>query len=492
MEAFPAPCEEPLPVADAIDETLELQRPLCVDLDGTLVKSDTLLDALCQLARTEPWQLLRVPIWLSQGKANLKIEVGQRAPLDPLQLPYNLEVLRYLRAQRREGQPIYLATGADGALARRVAAHLDLFEDVLATDGETNLTSSRKLNRIKARFAEFDYIGNSRADLAMLSNAQRAMVANPTRALQFSLRLRGIHVARSFNDRRPRGRTLIKAIRVHQWTKNILLLAPLLFSHRMAPGSLAAAIAAFFCFSFMASANYLINDMLDIESDRRHPAKRQRPFAAGDLSVSSGLALAAGLFVASGALLPVLPRAFATWLGVYIVSTMAYSMFLKRLAVVDVLLLSGLYTLRLLAGGAATGTEISPWLAGFSTFLFLSLAMVKRFSELENLRERGASVPHGRGYRVSDMSQIRSFGTASAYAAVVVFMLYIARPDVTVLYSHPTRLWLVVPLLLYWLNRVWLLASRGELDDDPVVFAMRDRVSLAVGIGVVAVAIFAA
>lgn len=481
-----------MPVADAIDETLELARPLCVDLDGTLVKSDTLLDGLCQLARKQPWQLLHIPIWLSRGKANLKIEVGRRAPVDPLQLPYNLEVLRYLRTQRREGQAIYLATGADGALARRVAAHLGLFEDVLASDGETNLTSSRKLDGIKARFAEFDYIGNSRADLAMLANARQAMVANPTRSLRFSLRLRGIPIARSFNDRRPTARTLVKAVRVHQWAKNILLLAPLAFSHRMGPGSLGAAIAAFFCFSFMASSNYLINDMLDIESDRRHPAKRQRPFAAGDLSVASGLALAVGLFVASGAILPLLSRAFAMWLGVYIVSTMAYSMFLKRLAVVDVLLLSGLYTLRLLAGGAATGTEISPWLAGFSTFLFLSLAMVKRFSELENLRERGATIPHGRGYRVSDMGQMRSFGTASAYAAVVVFMLYIARPDVTALYSHPTRLWLVVPLLLYWLNRVWLLASRGELDDDPMVFAIRDRASLAVGIGVIVVAVFAA
>jgi 4-hydroxybenzoate polyprenyltransferase len=174
------------------------------------------------------------------------------------------------------------------------------------------------------------------------------------------------------------------------------------------------------------------------------------------------------------------------------VSTSAYSFYLKRVAVVDVLLLSGLYTLRMLAGGAATGTEISQWLASFSTLLFLSLAMVKRFSELEKQRERGATVLHGRGYVVNDMDQIRSFGTASAYAAVVVFMLYIARPDVTVLYRHASRLWLIVPLLLFWVTRVWLLASRGELNDDPMVFAIRDRVSLAVGAAVVALAIFAA
>jgi 4-hydroxybenzoate polyprenyltransferase len=286
-------------------------------------------------------------------------------------------------------------------------------------------------------------------------------------------------------------RTLLKAIRIHQWAKNFLLAVPLLLSHNLRSGSIAAVIAAFFCFSFMASANYLVNDMLDIESDRRHPAKRFRPFASGDLSVSSGMALALLLAAGSVALLPWLDRAFAFWLLVYILVTGAYSFYLKRIAILDVLVLSGLYTLRMLAGGSATDTVISPWLAGFSSFLFLSLAMVKRFSELENLRERGGAATHGRGYLVADLEQIRAFGTASAYAAVLVFSLYITRPDVDDLYQHPARLWFIVPLLVYWLNRVWLLASRGELDDDPVIFAIRDRISLAVGLCVVIVAIFA-
>jgi 4-hydroxybenzoate polyprenyltransferase len=287
------------------------------------------------------------------------------------------------------------------------------------------------------------------------------------------------------------GLTVVKAVRLHQWSKNVLLFVPLLLSHKLSKGSVAAAIAAFFCFCFMASANYLVNDMLDLESDRRHRTKRMRPYAAGDLSVTGGMGLALALLLASAALLPLLPRAFAIWLGLYIIATLSYSLYFKRIAGVDVLLLSGLYTLRLLAGGAATGTEISPWLAGFSSFLFLSLAMVKRFSEIENLRETGATATHGRGYKVADLEQIRSFGTASAYAAVVVFMLYIARPDVTELYRHATRLWLIVPLLIYWLNRVWLLASRGDLDDDPVVFAMRDGISLAVGAAVAVVALVA-
>lgn len=465
--------------------------PLCVDLDGTLIKSDTLLDALCELVRQNPLGLWRLPLWLLGGRARLKMEIARRAPLDPARLPYNALLLRYLQGQWREGRPMYLATGADAGLAERVAAHLGIFQGVLGTSGKTNLTSTKKLSRLRSRFEEFDYIGNSSADVAVLAGARKAMIANPTLGLRVALRLRKVAVVGEFVDRRPPARTLVKAIRVHQWAKNTLLFAPLLLSHRLTAASVGAALAAFFCFSFMASANYLVNDMLDIENDRRHRWKRTRPFAAGDLSVTGGVLLAGALFAASLALLPHLSRGFAGWLGLYIVATMSYSLFLKQLAVVDVLLLSGFYTLRLLAGSAATGTAISPWLAGFSSFVFLSLAMVKRFSELENLRERGATATHGRGYLVADMEQIRSFGTASAYAAVVVFMLYLARSDVSELYRHAARLWLIVPLLIYWLNRVWLLASRGNLDEDPVVFAMRDGVSLAVGAAVAAVALLA-
>ena len=464
---------------------------LCVDLDGTLIKSDSLFDALCLLVRKNPSQLWRLPLWLLEGRARLKMELARLAPLDASRLPYNGVLLRYLEEQKRDGRSLYLATGAAKGLAERVATHLGIFDGVIGTEGTTNLTRGRKLARLQSEFAVFDYIGNSRADLAILAGAREAMVANPTLGLRLALRLQSIPVVRSFDDRRPPVRTLLKALRVHQWAKNFLLIVPLLLSHRVSASAIGAAAAAFFCFSFVASANYLVNDMLDIENDRRHPGKRLRPFAAGDLSVAAGMGLTAGMVLAALVLMPGLPAPFLGWLGLYIAVTLSYSFYLKRIAVIDVILLSGLYTLRLLAGGAATGTEISQWLGGFSSFLFLSLAMVKRFSELESAHPQGTTPMYGRGYFRGDIEQIRSFGTASAYAAVVVFMLYIARPDVTVLYRHAGRLWLIVPLLIYWLNRVWLLASRGELDDDPVVFAMRDHVSLAVGVAVAAVALFA-
>jgi len=485
-------CEESLSESVAAGLSSQSAIPLCVDLDGTLVKSDTLFDSLCQYARRGPrafWDVLR---WAAHGRAALKTHVANQAPLHPAHLPYNTPLLHFLEQERKNGRAIYLTTGAEQTLAERVAAHLGLFKGVLATNGDTNLTASRKLQRVQQDFAAFDYVGNSRADLVLLTHAQNAMVANPTLGLRIGLWMRSIRIASVFQDRRPPWQALLKAFRVHQWAKNVLLAMPFLMTHNFTGRGLIALVAAFFSFSFIASANYLVNDMLDIESDRQHRSKRLRPFAAGDLSVLHGLGAAVVLVVAALALLPFLPLLFALWLGLYVCLTAAYSFSLKKVAVVDVLLLSSLYTLRLLAGGAATGTVISPWLGGLSTFLFLSLAMVKRFSELENLREQGATEAHGRGYLVDDIEQIRSFGTASAYAAVLVFMLYIARPDVTVLYRHPARLWLIVPLMLYWLQRVWLLAARGELDEDPVVFAMKDPPSLLIGAAVVAMSILAA
>ena len=277
-------------------------------------------------------------------------------------------------------------------------------------------------------------------------------------------------------------------MRPHQWAKNLLIFLPLLLSHDITAGGLGTALLAFCCFSLAASATYIVNDLLDIEADRRHPHKRLRPFASGDLSAFAGLCMvgASLLLALSGARL--LPAAFYGWLLFYLATTLAYSSYLKRLALVDVLVLSGMYTLRLLAGGAATNTPISHWLAGFAIFLFLSLAFVKRFAELENLRASGAPPKNGRGYVVADIQQLRSFGTASAYAAVVVFALYISGQDVVKLYRNPGRLWLITPLMILWLSRVWLLASRGELDEDPVIFAITDAMSLLIGAAVVLVA----
>ncbi|HLJ78174.1 MAG TPA: UbiA family prenyltransferase [Acidobacteriaceae bacterium] len=470
-------------------------KPLCVDLDGTLVKGDTLLDSFLVLARSQPLTLLRLPGWLLHGKARVKAEIGKRVTLDVRHLPYNRKLIEYLESEKGEGRRIYLATGADQSLAQRIADHLGLFDGVLASDGETNLTAGNKLDGLRQAFGDegFDYVGNARPDLPLLVHASSAMIANPVPGLRSRLRSLGIPVAREFEERNPPVKAFLKALRPHQWAKNILIFVPVLLAHTLQWPLLLAAFLAFISFSLCASGTYVINDLLDIEADRRHSRKRLRPFAAGDLSVTTGILLSVVLLGAAWAVAGLfLYQGFLLWLLIYLVVTLSYSLYFKRVVLVDVILLSGLYTVRLLAGSASTGVPISPWLGALSLFLFLSLAIVKRFSELQNIRARGQALANGRGYLLADIEQMRSFGTACAIASVVVFAFYIYGNDVTRLYRHPARLWLMIPLMAWWIMRVWLLASRGELDEDPVIFAVTDRMSLLIGAAVAAIAVLAA
>jgi len=467
-------------------------RPLCVDLDGTLVKSDTLIDSLLLLVRTHPSVALRTPLWVARGKASFKERVTSAVSLDVANLPYNRPLLAYLQEQHEEGRRIYLATGADEGIATRIAEHIGIFDGVLASDGHTNLTGDHKLASLRGRFQEgFDYVGNARPDMPLLAGATEAMVANPDLALKARLRAANLVIARSFEDRRPLTRAIAKAIRPHQWAKNALLLVPLLLSHHLGLRLGVQVALAVLCFSLTASATYLVNDLLDIEADRRHPKKRTRPFAAGDLPAATGVGLAVVFLAVALTAAWFLPIEFFALLLVYLAVNLSYSLYLKRVALVDVLLLSGLYAIRLLAGGAAVDVAISPWLAGFSIFLFLSLAMVKRFSELQNVKARGHVPSNARGYLLVDLEQLRSFGTASAYASVVVFSLYISGHQVVTLYSHPARMWLITPFMILWVSRVWLLAGRGELDEDPVLFALTDRMSLLIGLCVLIIVFFA-
>jgi len=470
---------------------VQVQPALCVDLDGTLVKSDTLWDSIFVLARSHPGQLPLLPGWAFRGKANLKAKISALAPLDAAHLPYNRAVVEFLRRERAAGRAIYLATGADGALAERIAAYLGIFDGVLASDGATNLTGGRKLQKLEHRFgnAGFDYIGNAMPDLPLLSGARQAMLANPSLRLSAAVKLKKIPVSQTFLDRSNPLVSIGRALRIHQWAKNVLLFLPLLLAHSLLWSRITAAVEAFVCFCLAASATYIINDLLDLEADRAHPAKKNRTFASGNLPVAAGLALALALLACAFFLASFLPPRFLAYLVLYLVTTLAYSFALKRIVLVDVIVLSGLYTVRVLAGGAATGTLVSPWMGAFSIFLFLSLAMAKRFSELENLGQRGMTLAKGRGYLVSDIEQLRSFGTTSAYASVLVFALYINGHDVTALYRHPDRMWLITPLMILWVSRIWLLASRGKLHEDPVVFALTDLMSLLIGVGVIVVAL---
>ncbi len=472
--------------------------PLCVDLDGTLVKSDTLYDSVMALARQHPAMLLKLPGWLGEGKAALKRHITSAVTLDVTHLPYNRELLQYLEQEHATGRPIYLATAADTALAERVATHLGLFAGVLASSGTVNLAGKNKLAAFHERFGdEFTYIGNAVPDVTLLAHCKDPMVANPTGGLRAALAKAKVTPVRSFTDVAPSYKAWLKAIRLHQWAKNVLIFLPLLLAHAWSAGPLLGAVVAFVSFGLCASATYIVNDLLDLEADRKHLKKRRRPFAAGDLSAVAGIGVVALFLLTSLALALLLPRLVASvgealprpfyflqWLAIYAVTTSAYSFRLKRAVLVDVVVLSGLYTIRIIAGSAATGVPISTWLGGFSIFFFLSLAFVKRFAELEGLRQRESAPTQiqGRGYHVSDIEQMRSFGSASGYASVVVLTLYISNITAVQLYGHPNRLWLLVPVLLLWISQLWLLASRGQLDEDPVVYAITDKKSLLMGV----------
>lgn len=473
--------------------------PLCVDLDGTLVKSDTLVDSILVLARQKPAEILRIPSWIAQGKAQFKKSVTSAVTLDVEHLPYNRPLLEWLRAEHGAGRAIYLATAADRTLADRVAEHLGIFAGVLASDGSTNLAGKNKLEAFREHFGErFCYIGNAKPDVSLLCACESPMAANPHRALTAGLRRAGKVPAATFEDRTPAVKSWLRAIRLHQWAKNTLIFVPLLLAHAWSVPTVAGGLVAFLSFGLCASATYIINDLLDLEADRRHPRKRRRPFAAGDLSAIVGVTAVILMMAAAFALAFMVPRVivalqpygrhgvllpykFLEWLLLYTVTTLTYSLYLKRTLLLDVFVLSGLYTVRILAGSAATTVPISEWLGGFSVFFFLSLAFVKRFSELESLRERGGEVPAGRGYHVSDVEQLRAFGTGSMFAAVLVTTLYISNPQTSLLYAHANRLWLMVPVLLLWLSQVWMLASRGQMHDDPVVWAITSKRSLLLG-----------
>ena len=468
----------------AADTVAAAVKPLCVDLDGTLIASDLLLESLLLLLKRNPLYLLRIPLWLLRGRACLKAEIAARVTLNPVALPYNKALLEWLKTQRGAGRPLWLCTAADRRPAAAVADHLGLFDGILASDGRVNLAGETKATALAQRFGErgFDYCGNELRDLAIWRRANGAIVVRGSPALERTV-ARDTPVLRSFPPNRSRLAALVRALRPHQWAKNVLVFVPLAAAHRLADGgALTAGVLAFAAFSLCASSVYVLNDLLDLASDRAHPRKSRRPFAAGDAPILAGLALAPLLLAAAAGLCVLLPPKFALVLAAYYVLTTAYSFRLKSVVMVDTLVLAGLYTLRVSGGAEAVPVALSFWLMIFSVFLFLSLAFVKRFAELESLRQQQRLKAAGRGYVVEDLSILQSLGGAAGYLSVLVLALYINSPDISALYRHPKVIWLLCVLMLYWVSRMWMVAQRGRMHDDPVVFALKDRVSLVVGL----------
>ncbi len=460
--------------------------PLYVDLDGCLLRTDTLWESFAAALRADPFAALLALLALLQGRAALKRRLATIGRVDVASMPRNERFAGWLSAQHAAGRRLVLATAADAALAAQAAeaaqAGGTLFDAVLASDGRRNLKGPDKLAAIREHAGEtaFDYCGNGSEDVEIFARARRAIVVGASaRVLAAARRESTVHEV--FDAREPwpsRLRTWLRAVRPHQWLKNLLVLVPLFTSFRVdEPAAFAEAALAFVAFSLAASSGYLLNDLLDLDADRRHPRKRARPFAAGELSVRSGFAVAALLFGASLALAFAVNPTFFGWVLVYLAMTGVYSGFAKRFALLDVAALAGLYTVRVLAGGAAIGVDVSFWLLAFSVFLFFSLALVKRCAEIVAQLERDEATGDGRGYRTGDLPVLQALGIAASFAALVVLALYVQTPDVTERYASPQLLWLMLVGLLILLGRMWLSTARGEMHDDPLVYAIQNRAS---------------
>jgi 4-hydroxybenzoate polyprenyltransferase/phosphoserine phosphatase len=459
------------------------RAPLCVDLDGTLLRTDLLIESWFGLLRRNALLALLAPYWLMGGKARLKHEIAQRTELDVRNLPYDGAFLEYLRDQFREGRRLVLTTASHEKYATEVANHLGIFTAVIASNGETNLSGTVKAQLLVERFGDrgFDYAGNARADLQVFPHARHAILVNPGYGVERAAKKQG-DIQQTFPVGSGRLGVYLRALRPHQWIKNLLVFVPLAAAHKLGnPELLTKSILAFLAFGLCASSVYILNDLLDLPADRAHSRKRHRPFASGAASVKVGVVLIPALLVAAAGIAAMLPAAFLPTIAAYYVSTFAYSLWLKGKLMIDVLVLAALYTLRILAGAAAAAIAPSFWLMAFSMFLFLSLAMVKRYSELLDLRNAGVATVAGRGYEVTDLATVQSLGAAAGYCAVLVLALYINSNDVRTNYAHPNRIWLLCPLLLYWISRMWQRAGRGQMHDDPIVFALRDRISRWVG-----------
>lgn len=467
--------------------------PLVVDLDGTLLKSDILVESFFSLLTVNPKAALAALPELRAGRAALKARIADAAMVELHGLPFDEDVLAYLRAEKAKGRRIYLASAADRRLVAAVAEHVGLFDGAFGSDGGVNLSGRHKAELLCREFGKggFDYIGNAWVDMPIWRCCARPIAANAPASLVRQLK-RHYPAVRILGSQKPRLADYARAMRVHQWLKNLLILVPPAAAHVLDAGSWGLAVLAFIAFSLCASSVYLLNDLLDLGNDRQHPTKRHRPLASGAIPVLHGIVLIPALLLAALTLGLATSPQFVMVLTLYYLTTTAYSLVLKRRLLVDVVILSVLYTLRIFAGGVAVGVPISPWLMGFSVFLFLCLAIVKRYTELEACARQGRQMPRGRGYMVSDAPMLGSLGAAAGYGAVLVLALYINSPEVRALYATPQYLWLACLLLLYWVSRMLMIAHRGEMHDDPVIFAIKDRGSLMIGALVLAVALISA
>ena len=483
--------DEPVVHGSGDDMSIEsgALRPLVVDIDGTLVRSDFLYECLLQCLKHKPWTLFALIFWALRGKAYLKAQLYEHGGVYVSAdfLPYRPEVRKLMAQAAQAGRPIILASGSDARFVENVAKHLELKGPHFGSAGTVNLTSSRKAERLITAFPDgFDYIGNSSADIAVWKAARVRYGAGVSRGLERHVISKGMTLKRLTPAERIL-KPMIKALRLHQWAKNLLIFTIFAITYpAYGLGPLLETGIGFVLLGMVASGTYVINDLLDIEADRRHATKRDRALASGELAVPLGLGLALSLIAIAHVAAYFIAPLFCLVIASYCALTLSYSFAMKRFAVVDVFCLAALFSLRVIAGGAIIAVAPSPWLLSFMFFFFLSLALAKRVVELNRKRDtvpqaQWGEVLAGRGYSVNDRDFVISGGLATAALSLNVFFIYSLLSNLT-LFSSPWLAMLAGVVLAFWLLRMWYLAVRGDMHDDPIYFAVKDWLSIVLGV----------
>jgi 4-hydroxybenzoate polyprenyltransferase len=468
--------------SDLGDASAPDRVPLIVDLDGTLLRTDSLIESIFVLARMKPLSMFKLPLWLMKGRAYLKQRLAALVTPNVHWLPYRPDLMEFLREQKRLGRSLILATAADEKVAQAINLEVGLFDKIFASDGVVNLSGKRKRDRLVAAFGlkGFDYIGNEVNDESVWLAARRALLTSSSSRL--AKRVANITpIEKVFSDQGPRWQDYLNTLRAPHWIKNALVFVPLAAVHRIFEARLLdRALLAFVAFNLCASGLYLLNDLLDLPADRRHPHKKERMLASGRIRLAHALAMMPILLIGAFVIALHLSMGFAGILGLYAVVMVGYSLRLKDIALVDVLVLAGGYALRVAAGAAAVDVRISAWLLTLCVFLFFSLALIKRYAELVVLESAvaHAAQAHARGYVSQDKGILLAQGIASGYLAVMVLALYTNTEISQRLYARHDYFWGICLLLLYWISYLWMMATRARIVGDPLMFALSDRVSL--------------
>ena len=459
------------------DKPVGLTSSLYVDLDGTFIKSDTLFESFIVAIKSNPFIIFICIGWLIKGKSYFKHQLSQHADIAIQLLPVNPEFYTFLIKEKEKGREIVLATASNEKYAKSVCDIFDLFDAYISSDIDNNLKGKDKLLKIKSLSERYSYAGNSSEDFVLFEQAEESYLVNPTKkARKMSL---DFIPTRLFDNEKQSVTAWLKQLRVHQWIKNSLIFVPLLVSGYFVDiGSILLSLIGFFSFSFLASATYIINDLLDLNSDRNHKQKKYRPLASGSISIVDASLVAAILFILAIGIALSLDGLFIYVLTGYLLLTLVYSFKIKQYIGMDVIALAMLYTIRILAGAVILNVTVSFWLFSFSMFVFLSLALIKRCAELKSLEGEDVNHTTGRDYNLLDYSVLMNLGTSSAMLSILMFSFYVNSNVLADQYQQPTLLWLIVPALCYWMMRMWIKTHRGEMHDDPIVFTLKDNGSL--------------